>query len=280
MKRLFVVEGEHGYHGVGGGGGVRFVPTLGTQKLMGRCGVTSREEGGCLGVWYDPLAHDKVKAYAEDSVEPLIFSFLVVATEAIFLNYTVLPEVPPDHLWVEKIKGTPAVVDAGVVEVSDLTQAGLCCGEDLVPPPVALVVMDYSKDWGLSMLEAASAGDFQRHTLHFEGRKTYWRYHIPCNGSPDLLAIEDRSGVVQFACDGLVSRKGFQTYARFVSDRPLALEKRGEGRFLLKGNEPGRPRTLLKVLPNAPPDPLHSMAVESRRVFVSDIFVHHYVHGR
>lgn len=289
MTRLFLLEGVHGYHGAGRGAGVRFLPTRRSRFIAGKAGVRFFFRGSGVQACFDGSDLLKLKAYANDPVEPLILSFLVVAERPDFHNYTALPAVPEGQLPVGSnrpggeasplLSGKPFGTESAR-GLRSLMAAGVCTGEELRMSPVALALLDYSGESGCGLLEEALNGQPQAYALHFESRKTFWRYFIPCHGDPTELAIEDACGDVAFHFSGMTTTESRQPYARFVSDRPVVLHGSATGCYQLKSKASGRCRTLLKALPNAPSDPLHCMDTDSGRAFVSDIFVHHYVHGR
>lgn len=289
MKRLFYLNGIHTYYGSGGEAGVRFVPTSRCRFMAEKAGLRFSFQESRGRACFDRSDLDKLKAYADDTVDPLILSFLVMAESPNFYNYTELATVPDDQLLMvtnRHKKNEPYLFVGKPLGKESLCHArsviaeGVCTGDELMPPPVALVLLDYSKKRGCGFLEEAFRGVPQSYSLHFESRSIFLRYFIACDGDPETLLIEDSRDDLRFDFKGMMEGGGHRPYARFVSERPLALLCNEKGRFQLKCRESGRYRTILKALPNAPSDPLHSMEIDGRRVFVSDIFVHHYVHGR
>jgi len=289
VKTLFLLEGQHSYFGTGGGAGVRFVPTRRSRYIADKAGLRffSRENG--LRVCFDPTDLPKLNAYTEDTVDPLVLMILVLAGRDDFWNYTAVPEIPKGRLLLGSyreegldpslcIQNPPA--QDSLVHADALMADGTCTGEELASSPVALIGLDCRAQQGRDFLQGALEGAPQVCRLCFENRKTFWRYFIPCDGNPEHLRIDDRGGSVSFGLSGGLKAQGHPYYARFVSDRPLGLQWKGAGRFQLTCTGGGRARTLVKALPNAPSDPLHCMDLDSGKVFVSDIFVNHYVYGR
>ena len=289
MKTLFLLEGEHAYFGTGGGAGVCFVPTRSSRYIADKAGLRfiPRESG--LRICFDPRDLPKLNAYTEDTVEPLGLTILVRPAGDDFWNYTAFPEVPQgwflmgantdgdlDPLLFTRSPASPESLVGG----DALTANGTCSGSELATTPAGLVRLACQGEKGRAALQGALEGSPQACRFVFKNRKTFWRYFIPCDGNPEDLRIDDRSGSVSFGLAGGLRTRGHPYYARFVSDRPLGLHRKGEARFQLTCTGGGRARTLVKALPNAPSDPLHCMALDSGKVYVSDIFVNNYVYGR
>jgi len=289
MKTLFFIEGQHRYFGPGGGAGVRCVPTRRSRFIAEKAGLHFFPRASGLRVCFDPTDFPKLNAYAEDRVEPLVLTFLVMADRDDFLNYTELPEVPKGRFLMgtnrnggfdSSFCARKSPAEHALVDASTLMAEGSCTAGELASSPVVLVRLDYSLQRGRDFLQEALDDAPRQYTLCFKNRKTFWRYFIPCDVNPEHLVIDDRDGSVSFGLAGGLKAPGHLYYARFVSDRPLGLQWKGAGRFQLKCTGGGRTRTLVKALPNAPSDPLHCMDLDSGKVFVSDIFVNHYVYGR
>jgi len=289
MKTLFLLEGRHRFFGADGGAGVRFVPTCRSRFIAEKAGVRFFFRGNCGRVCFYSSDFQKLNAYADDPLDPLIFSFLVMAERPDFYNYTELPDIPAGHLLVGtnrqgqndlSIHSGKPLGPSSLVDASLLMAEGVLTGDELASCPVALLYLDYSGKNGRDLLQGALEGIPQAYAIYLGSRKTYWRYFIACDDDPEHLMVEDVDGRVSFGAAGVMKIGTRQQYARFVSDRPLALQWKGKASFQLKRKRDGRYKTLLKVLPNAPSDYLHSMEINGRRVFVSDIFVNHYVYGR
>lgn len=287
MIPLFNLKLTHEYFGPLRKPPMTIVPTTATGRMAAKAGVRFFGVGAELNGCVAPDGLETLRAYARDTVEPLAFHFLVRARDPFFFNYTEPPGLPENTVPLV----TEATLDKGPCRISgplkgqrvNAAQAvaqGVCAEMDLTPLPLVLIRLDFSGKKGGASLNKAANGAPLHGTLAWSSRKTHWRYFIPCDGDEAHLTIEDTRGEVSFSPTSGRVPEGFRSYAGFISDRPLPLVSGAPGRFQLKKTDQGRCRVLVKALPNAPADQLQGMEKGEGIAFVSDIFVHHYIHGR
>lgn len=263
------------------------LPTAATARLAAKAGLRFFGVGPELKGCFAPEAQETLQAYAADAVEPLTLHFLVRALDPLFSNYTEPPDLPENRLplidesQLEKkeweMSGKPKVE---AMEAGSALHRGICSEEELMPLPLLVIRLDFSGKKGLSRIRKAVSGTPLNGTVAWKSRRTRWRYFVPCDGDDACLQVEDSLGEVRFQGTSGVSPEGFRSYAGFISEAPVPLSARAAGRFQLKKTDQGRCRVLVKALPNASAERLQGMDDGESRVFVSDIFVHHYIHGR
>lgn len=287
MIPLFRLKLTHEYFGPLRKPPMTIVPTTATDRMAAKAGVRFFGDGAELTGCFAPDGLEPLHAYARDTVEPLSFHFIVRALDPLFFNYTEPPGLPENTVpqVTEAMLGSGPCRISGPLKGQGVTTVqavarGVCAEMELTPLPLVLIRLDFSGEKGASTLTEAANGTPLQGTLAWSSRRTHWRYFIPCDGDEAHLTVEDTRGEVAFSPTAGRAPEGFRRYAGFISEQPLPLALGAPGRFQLKKTDQGRCRVLVKALPNAPADRLQGMEKGKQLVYVSDIFVHHYIHGR
>ena len=283
MIPLFSLALSHEYFGEHPPPDLAVVPGAATHRMASRAGIRFRDEPGGLRAWCEPDAPETLRAYARDRVEPLVLYFIVQARDPAFSNYTQPSTLSDGSLPLVTegdLEGGPCPVsgpwprsleDAGPTPLTPV---------DLPPTSRLVIRLDFSGDSGMARLDGILEGQPWVGEVAWESRKTLWRYFIPCEAHGEELSIGDTQGEVSFSAVPGVAASGFRDHVGFISSQPLSLAHRSPGRFALMKTEQGRRRTLIKALPNASAQRLQGMEQDENYVFVSDIFIHHYIYGR
>ena len=283
MISIFKLRFSHDYFGSTFTLPVGILPTEETARRADRAGIRLLDSSDGVAGYCEQEGFEVLGAHARDRVEPLVLVFLVRPLDPRFVNYTQGPELSPGHLSLiteVDLEQGPCDGAGTPFKLKDALARGMVKEGDLIPPPLLVLRLDFSGEGGLSRIEGAAKGSPLQGDVAWKNRKTHWRYFIPVEEDGEGLMIEDIQGQVGFShCPG-VFLNGFRQYQGFISDGPLPLAHGASGRFQLKQRDQGRCRILIRALPNASADRLQGMTKGEDRIFVSDIFVHHYIHRR
>ena len=284
MKVLFRLDAVHPYYTQEGEAGVRFVPTTPTVRSLSRWGIRLDGQASRLQLSFDPEQVAVLHAFARDPVEPLVFTFAMRMTDPVFLHVTRWPGRAGFPLWFEAAHFNPEVVpEAGHrLAASEIRASGSLSAADAMRPFLAVIALALSPERGKKLVDRAMADRPEGFRIRLAVGESHWRYHIPvARGKEDpFLAIVDPEGEIPFFPAGIRRVDRVRDQAVFLSGLPIPFSQDAPPRFQLQCGPPDRCRTLVKALPNAPPDGLATIDIDGRNVPVSDIHVHHYVHGR
>lgn len=287
FRRLFEISVQHGFFADNICRRLEWVPTAGTRQAMDKMGMLFRIINGKPAVFCDTCRESDIAlsaAQADPGTSGLVFK--AYAGDPFFQIYTAYPESGKGRLlYLDSANGVknksgalrlhpkPFVSDQDMVPFAELLADGVLTDRDRGGPPI-LVVCIHPEISEESPMNPKGNIDGRRYCIHFENRRTYWKYHVlgPLAAQKVIVVDPEQQWIFhQVAPDPIV---GHHPSVAFISDAPVPLQEVSDRRFQLKHIAGEREKLMIQCLPVAPTDRMHRDTGKPGETLISEIFIH------
>lgn len=271
---LFDIEVKHQFFTSGLHRTFTVSPTLQTELLAEKIGVSSRQTPDGIRVFYESRRLQELKDYAENREMALPLGFKLNTTDPLFARYTE-PMCQDGSAFCFDQQGAQeesaersrlhrdAVVSEHDVEILESPPVDeLLTPEERANPPLGVIRLSLTPTDGL-----------RTYYIRFAARKTFWTYYLLGSFARDGLYMEDAKGETEFDALGEVTLPGNRVAKAFRTTSTLPLQDRYHNRFQIIDPDAAGDRVLMARMPGADVRQTYQERQQGTDVTMSDIFI-------
>jgi len=269
---------------------LRFVLTPRSRVLLQRSGFFARTTDTGVAVLADSARFQALSLIARDTEEPFRLTWLVYAADPLFGNYTEGLVYPPEGLpvfdsdnaaadgvtghWRLQRKAYVSAADAVPLDDEAVVQA--LAGQHV--PPLFMVTLRLAtmatEVPGARALAAESPPEPKHYVLGFATRTAVWKYWLIGDWMELDPQVVDPDGQAAFLRAQEATLPDGRAALTIRSVDPIAILRRSQFRFQLRGRAGNSDRVLVKRLPVAGPMQLTRERGPLGGPLISEIYVH------